>query len=240
MTLMDNTASTVSDAVLSSERLMYSPERMRTFYGVPADHAPSQAVALPLVGESVQMRTSMGANLTGVWLTLGAPLVYGAAGVPVWLYCDGDAERYICEVGSLDIRQSLQGPAPDDPLIAAQYESLARLGGRYDAAGQSYQQREAERQTWFDGLVSDAHEWAEEHQMCERFDEFMEAHDLPTRKRTYKVTVDVEVSVTLEREASSEGEAESAVDSYDVAEAVHQTQDFLDVQNWSVREVEAD
>lgn len=60
-----------------------------------------------------------------------------------------------------------------------------------------------------DQIVSDAHEWANDHDLCRVFDQFCERHDLPTRVREYEVSIVVTGTV----EASSLENAEDAVDS---------------------------
>lgn len=231
MTVTDNPA--VSADVLSGERLLYSPGRGETFYGIPADHVPAEAVALPLVGEPVALATATHGQVEGVWLTLGAPIKANDALVPVWLYRNGDATRHLCQVDALDIRSSVQGPAPDDPLIGAQYAALARMAAKADAAEQARECRERERVEWLDELVRAAHQYANANNLCEEFDRFMAAHDLPVRQRPYTLTIDAEVTVTLTRDAESEDDAEAQVDVYDVADALGIDRDSLD--GWRVR-----
>lgn len=66
------------------------------------------------------------------------------------------------------------------------------------------------------------HEWADEHDLCSRFDDFCAQHDLPTRTRDYDVRVNVSMStrVTVTRSATSSDDAEDAVDRDDVREAL--------------------
>ena len=237
MTLMDNATDTVSDAVLSSERLLYSPERSRTFSGVPADHAPAEAIALPLTGEAVTVR-SRGDAVNGVWLALTVPTVPNAPVVAVWLYHDGRAVKYLCDIGSIDIRHSLRSPAPDDPLITAQYGALARMAENTDAAEQAQRCREQEHRQEIESLVADAHRYAEDNNLCGEFDRFMEAHGLAPRAYRYSLTVDVTTTVTLDRTACSEDDAESAIDTEALADELGLDPSAVDT--WSVSDVSCD
>lgn len=59
-------------------------------------------------------------------------------------------------------------------------------------------------QAWRAGLVESAHEWANANDLCGRFDEFMEEHDLPRRLHEYEVEVRVDVRVTVSAESEDE------------------------------------
>lgn len=65
----------------------------------------------------------------------------------------------------------------------------ARLDGRREAEEAAQRRLEA--------LVGAAHEWADEHGQCERFDEFCLDHGLPQREREYEVTAHLTVSVPV-------------------------------------------
>lgn len=56
--------------------------------------------------------------------------------------------------------------------------------------------------------VADAHQWADENELCSVFDEFMEEHGLPARLRDW--TVKVEVPITLEFTVEDMSNAEDA------------------------------
>ncbi|MCX5046227.1 hypothetical protein OG921_23940 [Aldersonia sp. NBC_00410] len=56
----------------------------------------------------------------------------------------------------------------------------------------------AEREQWLAGVVSDAMAWADDHDMCERFDQFMTEHGLASRRRQFMATVDARLSVRVE------------------------------------------
>lgn len=98
-------------------------------------------------------------------------------------------------------------PETKDAVAAA-----ASLDARLD-------RKNTEQRNYLDGLVQDAHEYADENDLCSRFDDFMESHGFPRRARSYEVRVrfeDVYVTVMAE---SQEG-ADAAVDAEDVAHSV--------------------
>lgn len=55
---------------------------------------------------------------------------------------------------------------------------------------------EAKHAADMQALVADAHQWADDNELCSTFDEFMEEHGLPARLRDW--VVQVEVPITLE------------------------------------------
>lgn len=60
------------------------------------------------------------------------------------------------------------------------------------------EQRLTERfESWKSSLVSDAHEFADENNLCGEFDRFMREHDLPEREREYAVNYSVTLSGTV-------------------------------------------
>jgi hypothetical protein len=74
-----------------------------------------------------------------------------------------------------------------------------------------------------DKLVGDAHEWADDNDLCSRFDDFMEEHNLPTRRKDFDVEVSVRLStrVTVRVVGVRDSDAaEQEVDHSDVEEAM--------------------
>lgn len=72
-------------------------------------------------------------------------------------------------------------------------------------------------------LVADAHEWADDNDLCSRFDDFMEEHNLPTRLKDYDVEVSVRLTerVTVRVSGVRDSDAaEQRVDRDDVEEAL--------------------
>lgn len=76
---------------------------------------------------------------------------------------------------------------------------------------------QAKQDARLDSLVEDAHEWADRHNLCSVFDDFMKSHGLPTRTREYEVqtAVTTEVLVSHYVRARSEDAARDAVGNMD-------------------------
>lgn len=62
---------------------------------------------------------------------------------------------------------------------------------------------------WRDRLVEDAHQMANEKDLCGEFDDFMEEHGLPRRMKTFEVTVQFTGTIRFNVKASEEADAES-------------------------------
>lgn len=77
-----------------------------------------------------------------------------------------------------------------------------------------------EHEMWKNNLAIDAHEYANENNLCGVFDAFMIEHGLPARTREYEVEVDVEFRVRITREGSSAEDAAESIDQDDVDEAI--------------------
>lgn len=70
-----------------------------------------------------------------------------------------------------------------------------------EAVREAVAEARREFETWKDRLASDANDYADEQGYCSEFDDFMEEHGLPSRRRDYAVTFTVTV------EARNEGDA---------------------------------
>ena len=66
--------------------------------------------------------------------------------------------------------------------------AVTELHGQLDTARQDLANERAYHQNWRDALVSSAHEWARDNDLCSRFDDFMDEHGLPRRDVTLRVT----------------------------------------------------
>ena len=89
-----------------------------------------------------------------------------------------------------------QGPA-DVYLRAEKAEAdVAYWKAKAEEAEAREKALEAKHKNDMEALVADAHQWADENELCSAFDEFMEEHGLPARLRDW--TVKVEVPITLE------------------------------------------
>lgn len=64
-------------------------------------------------------------------------------------------------------------------------------------------------------LVADAHEYADNSDLCIEFDRFMEAHDLPARESDYEVEFEVTATITLR---TTQSIARTGVENYEIDE----------------------
>lgn len=89
-----------------------------------------------------------------------------------------------------------QGPA-DAYIRAEKAEAdVAYWKAKAEEAEAREKALEAKHKNDMEALVADAHQWADDNELCSIFDEFMEEHGLPARLRDW--TVKVEVPITLE------------------------------------------
>lgn len=79
-------------------------------------------------------------------------------------------------------------------------------------------QRHHER--WTGELVEDAKEWADDHDLCSKFDEFMHEHGLGSREATYRVDTEVRLDVSVLITGRSPDHAREEVDSDDIRQAI--------------------
>ena len=164
-----------------------------------------------------------------------------AAGVSMW---EGRVtEDQVMRLGAPGMRPEWfdrMAPVLTSSLAARRREALATEA-----------QVEAERRigvlegvhrAWVDRLVEDACAWADENSLCEQFDRFMEAHDLPGRSRDFDVEVEVVVRavVTVPVSARSADDARESVCSYEVDSAMREkiACSGFDIDDWSVESVD--
>ena len=173
---------------------------------------PDDYLPLPRVGERVQIE-SYGRTVAGVYL---GRTDHGGGPVLTAFVLNGTTVQTVpAPVTLWDARRSVTDTLTPETAVIEVMTALAQTCRE--------RARDAARhQQWIDGLVEDAHEWADEHDLCSRFDDFCAQHDLPTRTRDYDVRVNVSMStrVTITRSASSSDDAEDAVDRDDVREAL--------------------
>ena len=186
-----------------------------------ARHALSGATVLPRGGECITTETAAG-TVSGRWLgTGGAPETPGL--ICGWvLEGDGEPREHVFIPGVIDARASVvrQCPHADVAMAAAVLASITARA----SIGQYHQAR-------MDTLVSDAHQWADDNDLCERFDEFMDEHGLPMRERDFELRVEVATTVYLTRTATTLEGAMQSVDADAVREAIN-----LDDDSYSVEE----
>ena len=101
-----------------------------------------------------------------------------------------------------------QGPA-DAYIRAEKAEAdVAYWKAKAEEAEAREKALEIKHKNDMEALVADAHQWADENELCSVFDEFMEEHGLPARLRDW--TVKVEVPITLEFTVEGMSNAEDA------------------------------
>lgn len=101
-----------------------------------------------------------------------------------------------------------QGPA-DAYIRAEKAEAdVAYWKAKAEEAEAREKALEVKHKNDMEALVADAHQWADENELCSAFDEFMEEHGLPARLRDW--TVKVEVPITLEFTVEDMSNAEDA------------------------------
>lgn len=179
------------------------------------------AVALPVVGELVQVPGHTGA-LRGYWAGVcGQPsgnqvrvqLLIGAELVESTLdYAELDAARIVTGQGS--------------PELVDAVRAAAKL------AEQARRDR-AEHEAWKQQLSADACERADSEGYCSQFDEFMIDHGLEGRSRSYSVECTVTGTVTVQVWASTSDQAEQQVTRQDVIDALN-----TDDLDWEVEDAE--
>lgn len=173
---------------------------------------PDDYLPLPRVGERVQIE-SYGRTVAGVYL--GHSDHGGGPVLTAFVLNGTSVQTTPAPVTLWDARRSVTDTITPEAAVLEVMTALAEAckGRARDAA---------RHQEWIDDLVEDAHQWADEHDLCSRFDDFCSDHSLPTRTRDYDVRVNVSMStrVTVTRSAGSSDDAEDAVDRDDVREAL--------------------
>lgn len=151
-----------------------------------------EVVTLPVIGESV-VAVSGGREVRGCWLGM---VVERASGGPfeAFLLAGGEVARVCFEPSQVEARRVVLAPACADA-----WEAMAAL---LSEARKHAQTRSANAER-IDTLVQDAMAYADEHDLCERFDDFMEAHDLPRRSRDFDLAIDVTTTVRFTRPGAS-------------------------------------
>lgn len=158
-----------------------------------------EVVALPVTGESITAQTSEG-EVRGYWL--GMVLEAGCADRFEAFVLEGSVVRRVTfEPGQAEARQVVTGRATEGERVVMQ--ALLTESCAHHQTWVTHQQR-------IDALVHDAHEYAENSDLCETFDDFMESHGMPRRSRDYELRVEVTATVYLTR---SGGDVEDAIDS---------------------------
>lgn len=99
-------------------------------------------------------------------------------------------------------------------LLCAEHSDRERATEHARQEGRRQAEDAAQRR--LDALVTDAHEWANEHDLCETFDRFCRKHDLPEREREYEVTAHLTISVPVVLTVTSTNDVQDTFnDTYD-------------------------
>lgn len=196
----------------------------------------SEAVILPSVGESVHLQVGSEYR-RGTWLGLRdeqrEPISAADSTVLAVLLLQDDGT-----VAELDVPISeMQATFTVDALAQSEQVELLRIiAGQHRAqreAATKLQDAERRHREWVDDLVSEAHEWADENDLCHRFDDFMEEHNLPPRSHDYKLSVTMRVQVCL---TASGRDVEAAIQSLSRSELFDRIDDVDDILDWEAEE----
>lgn len=76
---------------------------------------------------------------------------------------------------------------------------------------------ESESRRWAE-ILDNAHEWADSHNLCERYDEFLEANGLPTRINDYDSSVTLQMTISLCTSGRNRDAAADEIDRQMIAE----------------------
>lgn len=175
-------------------------------------------VILPRAGEEITIDVP-GLNVRGLWVGLET-LPYVVGEVAFHALVNGHTHRYTApSAATLDARTIAVRPAT--PILHAALTALA-------AQIHERQENAREHEARMDRLVTDAHTYADDNSLCERFDEFMEEHGLPRRVRDYSLRV--EVTVYLTRSGSTVEDAIESIERSDVREAMDQSSFDFEVE----------
>lgn len=116
-------------------------------------------------------------------------------------------------------------PVPTEDAVPGWVSALA---GAYWSAQQARVERDTARwaltahEARLGRIVVAAHGYADQYDLCERFDDFMESQGLPPRSRDFVVEVDATVRVRVSMSARNGDAAAGKVDDYAIADAIQE------------------
>lgn len=171
----------------------------------------ADVILLPSLGQPVSITNSMGGLLSGLYLSTRQQSDGSGYLVSV---CDGGTVVR----GRVDDAKSLAAATitTGEPVTGVHLEALTALASeveRFRSATEAHER-------FMSQLVADAHEWADDNDLCGVFDRFMTEHGLEGRERDYEVRVTGNFEVYLSRTATSLESACDAVDARDVIDAL--------------------
>lgn len=184
--------------------------------------APEGAVPMPRPGEVV----SIGEAGTGQWIGLAEPIAGRQA--TVRLLNRGEVSTHLVPIADLCAGKVVVGQQDD-----AVTQAVCALSHVYTVSDRSHIQYEG----WKESLVKDAHDYANDNDLCERFDEFMVEHHLPGRIYEHTVEVEVELTVRLIIDGHNDDDVEGQVDRESVI-GMLTTPDGFESLSYSVHSIE--
>lgn len=171
----------------------------------------ADVILLPSLGQPVSITNSMGGLLSGLYLSTRQQSDGSGYLVSV---CDGGTVVR----GRVDDAKSLAAATitTGEPVTGVHLEALTALASEVEMSRSATEAHER----FMSQLVADAHEWADDNDLCGTFDAFMTEHGLEGRERDYEVRVAGTFEVYLARTATSEEAACEAIDEGDVIAAI--------------------
>lgn len=173
-------------------------------------HDDADVTLLPSLGQPVSITNPAGGLLSGLYLTTRQ---HTNGGHLVSVLDGGTVVR-----GRVDDAKNLAAPTitTGEPPTGPHLEALTALASEVEMFRSATEAHER----FMSQLVADAHEWADDNDLCGTFDAFMTEHGLEGRQRDYEVRVTGTFEVYLSRTATSLEAACDAVDARDVIDAL--------------------
>lgn len=167
----------------------------------------------------------------GICLRCTAPGTDGQSTLTYWPTTDGGERAYVRTITVPLCRITNGGPAtPEAVALATTLRDAHEARERAEAAARA-------KDAFLDGLVADAHQYADDNDLCEVFDRFMADHGLPERTGEYEVEAEVTVTIRFRQQRTlTRAEAEYfTLDEDDVEDDVR---DALNTSNYTIENVE--
>ena len=216
--LVDSGASLVQVAAITDEAVITTDG---------GQHPLAGATILPLGGECI---TGPGIDAGAPWRWLGLVTSdeprRASSAVSGWvLEAGGFPASRIFAALDIDARTSVvAGCAHAEPMLAG---ALVAGAVRRESTGAYYRERQRDQR---EELANDAHRWADDNDVGNSFDDFLNDHGLPGRERDFDLRVAVSTSVYLTLSGSSLQEAKDAVTATDVLDGLDLSEADLDVE----------
>lgn len=187
----------------------------------PGQAAPLDSVVLlPRLGEEVRI-DALGSPVEGRWL--GVDDISPGPDAVTFHVLVGDRvhtrEAPVAE--TLDARTTVVRAATPETR-----EAMTALAAQISLRQEVTRRHENRMQR----LVEDAHEYATDHDLCERFDDFMHDHGLPRRSHDYELRVEINTTIYLTRSGTSLDDAISSVETAEVVDALNLSSSDYEVE----------